>query len=51
LYVALGSCAELSTQLTIARRLGYIADGEGMALLDELDQVSRMTMSLIKKLS
>ena len=51
LYVALGSCAEMYTQTTVAKRLGLVANPEAAAVLDELDQLSRMTMTLIKRLT
>jgi four helix bundle protein len=51
LYVALGSCAELTTQLVIASRLKYTTDIKTENLLSEIDQLSRMTMALIKKLN
>jgi four helix bundle protein len=50
LYVALGSCAELTTQIMIAGRLGYLKNGQAHGLLKEIDEISKMTMSLIKKL-
>ena len=50
LYVTLGSCAELETQITIAKELEYIpADTENM-LLDKLDHIGRMITNLLKKL-
>jgi len=51
LYMSLGSGAELTTQLTIASRLGYVNKDKTDKLLDEIDELSRMTMSLIKKLN
>jgi len=51
LFVSLGSCAELSTQLIIAERLGYLRCEKSNTLLDEIEQISKMTMSLIKKLN
>ena len=51
LYAALGSCAELETQLEIGRDLGYINDGKDKELLEMLDHESRMLRNLIKKLS
>ena len=50
LYIAMGSCAELSTQLDIALRLGYLDAKRSVALLDEVEQISKMTMGLVKKL-
>ena len=50
LFIFLGSCAELSTQIIIALRLGYLENKEADKLLNEIDEISKMTMSLIKKL-
>ena len=51
LFISLGSCAELSTQIIIASRLDYLESKESDKLLNEIDEISKMTMSLIKKLS
>ena len=51
LYVALGSCAELTTQITISARLGYMKEQTVVNLLSEVDQISKMIMALIKKLN
>jgi four helix bundle protein len=50
LFISLGSCAELSTQIIIALRLEYFENKEADKLLNEIDEISKMTMSLIKKL-
>jgi four helix bundle protein len=50
LYITLGSCAELETQVTIAKTLGFIEDGVERDLLEKLDHICRMTSNLIKKL-
>jgi len=50
LYVALGSCAELETQVEIAGELKYIDDKGKTGLLEKLDHESRMLRNLIKKL-
>ena len=50
LYVLLGSCAELETQVTIAKELKYIAEDKEVELLERLDHICRMTSNLIKKL-
>ncbi len=50
LYVALGSCAELETQVEIARDLGYLGQGECRPLVEQLDHETRMLRNLIKKL-
>lgn len=49
LYVALGSCAELETQIEIAFDLEYVDEDKKNALLEKLDHESRMLTSLIKK--
>ncbi len=51
LYVSLGSCSEVITQLIIAEKLGYIEKKKADWLIDEIEQISKMTMSLIKKLN
>ena len=51
LYISLGSCAELTTQIIIASRLKYIGNIKTTALLTAIDELSKMTMSLIKKLN
>ena len=50
LYIALGSCAELETQIVIAKNLKYITEGEEIELTEKLDHLCRMTSNLIKKL-
>ncbi|MHC4692413.1 MAG: four helix bundle protein [Planctomycetota bacterium] len=50
LYVTLGSCAELETQLTIAKELRYIHEDRESFLLEKLDHIGRMITSLLKKL-
>ena len=51
MYIALGSCAELETQIEIASDLKYIDDNKREFLLERLDHESRMLTSLIKKLN
>jgi four helix bundle protein len=50
LHIALGSCAELETQATIARQLNYIKEQIESMLLEKSDHICRMTRNLIKKL-
>ena len=50
LYVSLGSCAELETQLTIAKELEYLPENEEIWLLEKLDHICRMISNLLKKL-
>ena len=51
LYIALGSCAELETQIEIASKLQYINDESKEMLLEKFDHESRMLTNLIKKLN
>jgi four helix bundle protein len=50
LYVSLGSCSELATQIIIASKLKYLSISESDKVLAEIEIISKMTMSLIKKL-
>ena len=50
LRIALGSCAELDTQLIIANRRNYIPEREFSNLQEQLDHESRMLMNLVKSL-
>ena len=50
LYIALGSCAELESQLEVAHALEYVTVDQRNKLLEYLDHESRMLRSLIKKL-
>jgi four helix bundle protein len=51
LYITLGSCAELETQVEIAHELGYIEVEHKISILKKLDHESRMIRNLIKKLT
>jgi four helix bundle protein len=51
LYIALGSCAELATQLIITEKRRYAESNHVVGLAEALEVESRMIMSLIKKLS
>lgn len=51
LYIALGSCAELETQIEIATELEYIGSDKKDFLLEKLNHESRMLTNLIKKLN
>lgn len=48
LYIALGSCAELETQIEIAYRLEYIPGQKKKDLLEKINHVTRMIMNLLK---
>ena len=51
LYISLGSCAELETQITIAKELNYIPNEKEAALLEKLDHLSRMMSNLLKRIT
>ena len=48
LYIALGSCAELETQIELSLLLGYITQSIRKKILEKLDHESRMLRNLIK---
>lgn len=50
LYIALGSCAELETQIEISLQLEYIKFKDRDRLIDSIVYESRMIRSLIKKI-
>lgn len=50
LYIALGSCGELETQIEISSDLGYITPKRKTDLFEMLNHESRMIRNLIKKL-
>lgn len=50
LSIAYGSSAELETQLLIAKDLGYAAEPEIQAILNELYEVNRMLSVLMNSL-
>jgi four helix bundle protein len=50
LYVALGSCAELETQIEVAHALDFLVFDVHNQLLERLDHESRMLRNLIKLL-
>lgn len=48
LYIALGSCAELETQIEVCRILAYIDQETRDKLIDQFDHEGRMINNLIK---
>lgn len=50
LYIALGSCGELDTQLRVAKELDYVNDDTNLRIQEEVDHIARMTRNLIKSL-
>jgi len=50
LYISLGSCAELDTQLIISNRRNYITKKDLDELSEDINHESRMLVNLINKL-
>jgi len=50
LFISLGSCGELETQIEVSCNLGYIEQGAKDKIFEKLDHESRMLRNLIKKL-
>ncbi len=50
LFITLGSCAELETQLEIASDLGFAEKSARAEILELLDHEARMLRNLIKRL-
>jgi len=50
LYIALGSCAELETQIIIANELDYANEINKTELIEKIKYICRMTVKLIQKL-
>lgn len=50
LYITLGSCAELETQIIIATELDYINDDNKIKIIEKIKYICRMINQLIKKL-
>ena len=51
LYIALGSCAEMETQIEVSLLLGYITQSARDKIIEKLDHESRMLRNLIKRLN
>ena len=50
LFIALGSCAELETQVDISSDLGFLQRNIRDLIIEKLDHESRMLRNLVKKL-
>ena len=50
LFISLGSCSELETQLIVSNRLGFISNENLDRIMEKIDQESRMLFNLIKGL-
>ena len=50
LYIALGSCAELETQIIIAKELNYIDDNYKTEVIEKIKYICKMMIKLIQKL-
>lgn len=51
LSIALGSLAELETQILIAKELGYISSERTEYLIDQMNSMGKMIRGLMKKLT
>lgn len=51
LYISLGSCAELETQLVIANRLNYLEADIKSKISNDLEIICKMITNLIKKIN
>ena len=49
--IALGSAAEVSTQLLIAREIGYLSPEDHQRLSDELTEITKMLHGLYRSVS
>ena len=50
LFIALGSCAELETQVEISSDLGFVQPNIRDLIIEKLDHETRMLRNLLKKL-
>lgn len=50
LFTALGSAAELDTQIVIANELGYVSKEESAKVEEQLGEIRKMTYTLISRL-
>lgn len=50
LFIALGSCAELETQVEISSDLGFVQRDIRDLIIEKLDHETRMLRNLVKKL-
>ena len=51
LFIALGSTAEVQTQIIIAKELQYITEKNKLDILENLDHIARMLRRLIQELN
>ena len=49
--IALGSLAELETQILIGKELGYITNERTEYLIDQMNSMGKMIRGLMKKLT
>ena len=48
LYIALGSCSEVDTQVLISQRLGFLQNGIAESVLQKIDDLDRVLHGLIR---
>jgi len=51
LKISIGSCNELSTQLEISRRLGYVSDFEADKMDSKIIEIVKILFTIIRKLN
>jgi four helix bundle protein len=51
LYISIGSGSEVKSMLYLAARLKYISDEQKIKLLEEANEISKITRGLIKSLT
>lgn len=48
LYIALGSCSEVDTQILISQRLGFLQNHNAQSILQKIDDLHRVLHGLIR---
>jgi four helix bundle protein len=48
LYIALGSLAELETQIILSEQLHFLKNGQSKSILDAIEELNKMITGLIK---
>lgn len=51
IYIAVGSCCEVKSMLYLAKRLNYIGEEKSRLLVEQANEISKISYGLIKALS
>ena len=51
LYISLGSCSEVKSMIYLAEKLGYLSKTKQIELIENSNEISKITRGLIKSLS